>query len=100
MKALFGYKPFLKPKKCLYYAEGGDFIKDDVTGLFGWSKIEKEAIIIGEDDTSFITKVKEYTVSDTTDPLYGKTVLLPLGFHKTRLIKWLCLPGEQLKLFE
>jgi|SRR5690606_12034951 len=99
MKALFGFKPYKQPKKCLFKADSGKPIIDK-NNLYSWSTIEKEAIIIGEDDTSFVYELKEYTVSDTTDPLYGKTVLLPLGFHKTRLIKWLCLPGEQLKLFE
>jgi hypothetical protein len=100
MKVLYNYKPFPKPKKALYFQTGNNYIKDFKTGVLGWSREEKEVIVIGEDNTCYITELKKHIICDTTCPDYGKTVLLPIGFHKSRLIKWMQLPAEQLELFD
>lgn len=96
---IFNYKPYSIPKKALYSQTGNEYIVDKKTGYLGWSIIEKEAIVIGEDEIFFVTELKKHQVCDTTDSHYGKTVLLPIGFHKSRLIEWLPLPGDQLELF-
>lgn len=100
MKILYNYRAFSKAKSAIYIETGNDYIKDATTGLHGWCRMEKNAIVIGEDDTCFITELREHTVCDTFHPDYGKKVLLPIGFHKSRLLNWLTLPGDQLQLFE
>lgn len=100
MEVIFDYKPYPRPKKAKYYETGNDYILDPKTGLCGWSKIEKEALVIGETDDSFITVLKEHVNSDTWEKDYGETCLLPLGFHKSRLINWIPSIGDQLRLFE
>lgn len=100
MRVLYNYKPYDKPKKARYFQTGNDYIKDSITGLLGWSKVEVETFVIGEDEDSYIEQLKEYRCCDTTEPDYGEVVQLTLGFHKSRLLKWLKLPGEQLEMFE
>lgn len=100
MKVEYNFKRYEQSKKAMYYLTGHDYEIDPVTGLYGWSKIVKEAIVIGEDDTSYIEILKEDRNCDTWDKDYGTVSLLPLGFHKSRLIKWLPMPGRQLMLFE
>ena len=91
------YKPFNTPKKASYSKTGDEYIKDSDTGLMGWQQIEEEVTVIGEDDTCYIYKLQEHKLCDSDEPEYGKLVLLPIGFHKSRLIEWL--PGLQLELF-
>lgn len=99
MKVEYNFKPYPEPKKALYYQTGNDYIKDPVTGLLGWSKVVVETVVIGEDDTSYVEHLKEYRNCDTCDRDYGKVSLLPIGFHKSRLIKWIPTSGQQLELF-
>jgi hypothetical protein len=100
MRVENNFVPYPLPKRALFYQTGNDYIKNTTTGLLGWSKIEIEVEVIGEDDTCFVTELKKHRISDTTDKDYGKIVLLPLGFHKSRLIKWIPIPGQQLLLFD
>lgn len=100
MKVEYNFKPYSKPMKALYYQTGNDYVKDKLTGLFGWSRIIVETVVIGEDDTSYIEILKEYRNCDTWDKNYGEVSLLPLGFHKSRLIKWIPMTGLQLSLFD
>lgn len=100
MKVEYNFKPYLQPKTALYYQTGNDYGKDPETGLLGWSKVVKETIVIGEDDTSYVEYLKEYRNCDTWDKDYGKISLLPIGFHKSRLLKLLPTPGQQLMLFD
>lgn len=100
MRILYNYKPYDKHKKARYFQTGNEYIKDSVTGLLGWSKVEVETTVIGEDDTAYIETLKEFKCCDTDEPDYGEVVLLPLGFHKSRLLEWLKLPGQQLAMFE
>lgn len=95
MEILHNYNPYPVPRRALLYQTGNEYILDKETGLSGWTKIEKEAIIIGEDDTCYITELKEHTVCDTTEADYGETKLLPLGYHKSRLIRWLDIAAER-----
>lgn len=100
MKIENNFKPYSQPKKALYNQTGYEYILDPITGLFGWSQIQVEVQVIGEDDTCFITELKKYINCDTSDNDYGKTTLLPIGFHKSRFIKWIPVPGQQLLLFD
>lgn len=98
MKVEYNYKPYLQPKRALFYQDC--YVKDPETGRLVWSKVVKEMIVIGEADTIYVECLKEYRNCDTWDKDYGKTSLLPIGFHKSRLIKWLPTPAQQLLLFE
>lgn len=97
MKVEYNFKPYLQPKTALYHQTGNDYVKAPETGLIGWSKVVKEMIIIGETDDSYISYLKEYQNSNTRDKDYGNISLLPIGFHKSRLLKWL---PTQLMLFD
>lgn len=99
MKVEYNFNLYKQPKIALYYQTGSDYIKDDETGLLCWSKIKVEAKVIGEDDTCYVTELKRHRNCDTLDNDYGKISLLPLGFHKSRLIKWIPTKGQQLFLF-
>lgn len=99
MKVEYNFKPYKVPKKAIYYVNGNDYIKDPTTGLLGWSRIERESLVIGEDDLCFVTEIVRHINCDTSEPDYGKLCLLPMGFHKSRLIKWISSPGDQLELF-
>lgn len=90
------FKQYDKPKKAVYFMSGNKYEKDAITGLYGWSKIILEVNVIGEDDTHYITEIKKYRNCDIWDKDYKKNCMIPLGFHKSRLIKW---KNEQLKLF-
>lgn len=94
MEVLYNYKPYDKPRKARYFQSGNEY---DLKK--GWSRVEIETIVIGEDEHSYIERLQEHTCCDTTEPNYGKVVLLPVGFHKTRLLEWIKLPGQQLTLF-
>lgn len=85
------YKQYLTPKKACFFETGDKYIlnKNEVSG---WEKIYVEAIVIGEDDQTYITRFVEHKICDANDPKYGDTVLIPLGFHKTRFVKWLLEP--------
>jgi hypothetical protein len=98
-RVLYNFKPYSKPKKALYYQTGHEYIKDSTTGILGWSRIPVETIVIGENDTCYIEKLMEHECCNTDEPDYGEIVLLPHGFHKSRLLRWIDLPGEQLSLF-
>lgn len=100
IEILFDYIAYPSPKKALLFQSGNEYVFDKNNGYSGWSKVEKVEIIIGESDTSYITELKEYRECDTNDSDYGKMKLLPLGYHKSRLLKWLHTPGEQLSLFK
>lgn len=100
MNVEYNFKPYQKPKKALFCQTGTDYIKDPITGLLGWSEILLETQVIGEDDTRYIEYLKEYQNCDTWDKHYGEISLLPIGFHKSRLIKWIPTTGQQLSLFD
>ena len=99
MEILHNFKPYTMPKKALYFRDTGDYVKDPESGMFGWEMIPEEAEVIGETDTSYVKQLVEYTNRHSWDKDYKKKSLLPLGFHKSRLIKWIPTPGQQLLLF-
>jgi hypothetical protein len=98
MNVQYNYKPYKSPKKAIYFQSGNEYIFDKKTGYFGWSKILCEAIVIGETYDCYITRIYKSKVCDTTQSDYGKDILMPSGFHKSRLIEFLSVSGEQLIL--
>lgn len=100
MEILYNFKPYAMPKKALFKSGGGEYLKCDETGLLIFSMPIEEAIVIGEADDSFVCKLIESKVCDTNNKNYGKPCLLPIGFHKSRLVKWIPVPGQQLSLFD
>lgn len=82
------FKKYPKPQKACFFESGDKYIFNK-NGYSGWEKVYVEAIVIGEDDNSYITRFVEHKICDTNDPEYGQSVLLPLGFHKSWFVKWL-----------
>jgi hypothetical protein len=99
MKTLYDYKPYAQPQKAKYLHPVNEYINDSVTGGFRWATKEVETLVIGETDTSYIVQLKEYRECDSNESDYGQVVLLPLGFHKSRLVEFSHL-GVQLELFQ
>lgn len=87
MEILYNYKPYEQAKDCLYNAEGDTFNFPQ-----GWAQIETQATVIGETETCYVTRLLPTTLSQ---PPHTR-VILPIGFHKARLIKRL---PTQLSLF-
>ena len=87
MEILYNYKPYDHPKECIYYVTGEKYSLPE-----GWEKIKTKATVIGETELWFITRLMPTTLNH---PPHTK-VVLPIGFHKSRLIKWL---PTQLSLF-
>lgn len=76
------FKAFEIPKKCIYNLDANKYLLGT-----GWLQVEKETTVIGEDRDSYIEELRP--VSDPNKYSNKKKYLLPLGFHKSRLIRWL-----------
>lgn len=100
MEILYNYIPYKHPKLGVFSITGDKWVDNPERGYGGWEVIEREEYIIGESDDSYTTKLVKHRICDTSAPNYNETVLLPLGIHKSRLIKWKTSPGDQLKLFD
>lgn len=91
---LYGFKKFATPRIGLFsiHKKDGNYLLPG-----GWENEIKEYLIIGEDNTSFVYKLKpteqEKWVGDKT---IKEQFILPIGIHKSRLIKW---TTGQLELF-
>jgi hypothetical protein len=72
-----------------------DFIYKETTIHF---LLKNEGDVIGETYDCYITRIYKSKVCDTTQSDYGKDILMPSGFHKSRLIEFLSVSGEQLIL--
>jgi hypothetical protein len=90
------YKPYAASKKAIYSQTGDEYGIDEKTGALCWNSIEIETVVIGEDDLTYVTELLQSSISDTRDKDYGKSFLFPIGFHKSRLLKWIPI---QLELF-
>jgi hypothetical protein len=63
----------------------------------GWVREEKKIEIIGETDDTYVDKLQELNYGEWFgDKLIQQEFLIPLGVHKSRLIKWI---PYQLELF-
>lgn len=78
------YQAYDNPKKCLYKCPDGKY-----NYISGWDT-PKETMVIGETEHCYIYELRP--ISDFNVFKY----LLPIGFHKSRLIKWL---PTQLQMF-
>lgn len=54
--------------------------------------------IIGMDGERFVIRLQGHIVCDTSDPDYGKEILLPVGIHQSYFQQWLS-TGFQTSLF-
>ena len=85
MVVMYNYIPYEYPKNGLFG------ITSDIYKLpGGWVLVPEQYLIIGEDDHSFIYKI----VKSGHGEWIGNKVMqleyyLPIGLHKSRLIKWL-----------
>ena len=91
---LYDYVPYETPKKGLFNLEKEN---GSYTLPYGWEKEQIEFLIIGEDNTSYIYKLKESGHGEWVgNEVIKHRYILPLGIHKSRLIKW---TNNQLTLF-
>jgi len=76
---LYDFAKYDSPRKGLFRVEkyNGEYSSEGV-----WEIEEKELIIIGEIDINYVEKLVTYNENK------NKTYLLPIGVHKSRLIKW------------
>lgn len=88
---LYGFQAYEFPRLAEYRHE-----TDIYAYPIGWLTEPKQVLVIGEDNSSFVTELKpsEHGEWDEKRVLYK--YILPLGFHKTRLIRWV---DTQLSLF-
>lgn len=64
----------------------------------GWNKIPTETTVIGEDENLYVEEIRESVNHGQVSHLpKGAKYRFTVGFHKSRLIKWL---PTQLSLFE
>lgn len=83
MGILYNYKPYEQLRKGIFSVETGEY-KLPV----GWVGMEKEFLIIGETDETYVTQLIE--------PEKEESDIVPIGLHKSRLIQW---KETQLELF-
>lgn len=55
---------------------------------YGWITEAKQVLVIGETDTSFVTKLKHSEHGECDEKRILYKYILPMGFHKTRFIRW------------
>ncbi len=89
---LYDYVPFDTPRLATYSSSGDEY--DLEKG--GWVNFPKTVLVIGETKDSYITKLSDAEHGEWIDKRILYKYILPLGFHKTRLIKW---EDTQLSLF-
>lgn len=99
MRILYDYTPYDKPKMAAYNQTGDKYLFNKKEGYYHWESIQREAIVIGETEHCYVEQLIEHQICDTSEPDYGEIVLLPMGFHKSRLVKWKESPIDQLQLF-
>jgi hypothetical protein len=64
----------------------------------GWLQKQEEKLIIGEADEMYVYRLQESGHGEwIEDKVVQKTYIMPLGIHKSRLVKW---KNSQLSLFE
>jgi len=93
MEVLYGFKKWEEPKFGIFNQDT-NFYKLPV----GWIQKEVQAKIIGETDDCFITRLQEGGHGEWVGKkVIQKSYILPLGFHKSRLVRW---TSGQLTLFD
>lgn len=89
-----GYINYKNPKKGVFSVpkKNGKYLLGS-----GWETVEEDVLIIGEDDQLYVYELKE----SVQGYYFGKKVVtkkyvIPIGIHKSRLIRW---HSCQLELF-
>lgn len=100
MKVKYAFKKYEMPRRAKYFETGINYVLNPSSGIYGWERVEKETFVIGENDTMFVTELRESRNCDTWEHDYGTKCQLPIGFHKTRLLNWIPTAGEQMGLFD
>ena len=88
---LYDFVSYDTPRLAIYHHPGNIY---KLPG--GWIDEKKELLIIGETKDSYITELRESERGEWTDKRILYKYILPLGFHKSRFIKW---EETQLTLF-
>lgn len=81
---VYNYIHYEKPVKMYFYVETGNYQLP-----LGWLQKVVEKIIIGEANGMFVTRLTLSTGSDSRNSDYKKEFYLPVGPHKSRLLKTL-----------
>lgn len=89
---LYNFVAYDTPRLATYSSPGNEY--DLKKG--GWQNILKTVLVIGEAEHCFITKLSPSEHGEWTDKRILYKYILPLGFHKSRLVKW---EETQLSLF-
>ena len=85
MEILYNYKPYEVSKVGVFEVETGEY---KLPGR--WVKREEENIIIGETDDCYVTRLLESGCGEWVgDGVVKREYILPIGLHKTRLIRWM-----------
>lgn len=91
---LYDYKPYSFARRGIFCIEK-EPAKYTVNG---WAKVEKEYLVIGETDDTYVTRLMKSTHGEWVgDVVVKRRFTLPIGIHKTRLVKWV---NGQLSLFK
>lgn len=94
MKPIYNYQPYPTPKVGLFSVNK---TPSEYRLPGGWVQEEKEHTIIGETDEHYITELKPTKTGFwEDDKRWTERYLLPLGPHKSRLVKWV---AGQLQMF-
>jgi hypothetical protein len=91
---LYDYKKYANPRKGIFlvHKNNGKYSLSD-----GWENELKEYTIIGEDNDSFVYKLKKSKQGKWVDgEVIIEKFILPIGLHKSRLVNWV---DGQLSLF-
>ncbi len=94
MKSPVSYYP--EPRVLIYLAETG--LWDDK--IFGWGKVEKRDIAIGETPTHYVTRIhiSDMDYWDKDDVRFSVVCVSYLGVHKSRFKEWVDLSIPKLDL--
>jgi hypothetical protein len=92
MEILYNYKAYDTPKKGVFNVETGEYKLP-----IGWLQKEVECIIIGETDLHYVEELLPSSHGEWVgDVVVEHKYILPIGLHKSRLVKWI---DSQLCLF-
>jgi len=92
MEVLYNYKAYPHPRKAIFS------IDTNVYGRNGWVHKDEEHTIIGEDFDCYVTKLLSSGHGEWVgEEVIQRTYILPIGIHKSRLVKWV---DTQLELFK
>lgn len=84
-KVLYNYIPYEVPKLGVFNITTGEY---KLPG--GWLLRQDQILIIGESDDCFIEKLQPSSHGEWVgDTVIQTEYILPLGIHKSRLVKWI-----------